>query len=108
MNPALIPNMTGKQRSSLPFFDRFLLDHCDYFILNMERSYNKMDLCKAHSLTMEFFRDLVTETYLNSVTKRLIAYPKEHLHHLGVFRRLLECLAVVAPMIPFSAMHVSK
>lgn len=67
-----------------------------------------MDLHKAHTVTMEFFRDIVTEIYLNSVTKRLIAYPKVNLHHLAVFRRLLECLAVVAPLIPFSAMHVSQ
>lgn len=35
INPTLIPNYAGKQRHELPFFDRFMLDQCDYYIANM-------------------------------------------------------------------------
>jgi hypothetical protein len=67
-----------------------------------------MNIHKAHTFTMEFFRDIVTEIYLKSTTKKLIAYPGHSLSHLTVFKRLLECLAVVNPLIPFSSMHISQ
>lgn len=59
INPSLIPSLEGKARDTLPFFDRFMLDQCDYFIANMEKSYSRMDLHKLHVLTIEFFRDVV-------------------------------------------------
>lgn len=47
-------------REELPYLHRFMLDHMDYYTLNMEESYAKLDLSTALKLTEDF-----VSNYLN-------------------------------------------
>ncbi len=100
-----IPNVKAED---LPFLDRFMVDQCNIYIEIMEKAYKILDLSKVHTITMEFFKLIVQEIYLDSVSNMLIAYPEEHLSHLAVFLKILECISVVNPLIPFSVMHISE
>lgn len=68
--------LEGLATAEVPFFDQFMYDQIDYFIKNMQKSYNKMTLSLAHSLTIDFYKNIVEEIYLKSITKKLIAFPK--------------------------------
>lgn len=40
----------------------------------------------------------------------MIVYPFAQVneYHIFVLKRIIECLAVIAPLLPFSAYHISK
>lgn len=67
-----------------------------------------MDLSDAYHLILDFYKSVVTEIYLSSITPRLTAYPLDYQHHLPVFQRIAETLAVITPLMPFSSMHISQ
>lgn len=86
------------------------MDHIDYYILNMEECYNKLDLSKAIQLTQDFFKNYINEIFVKTVRKRIIAYPfnQQNQQHIYVLRRIIDLLGVVAPILPYSAYHISK
>jgi hypothetical protein len=47
---------------------------------------------------------------VSNIRKKIIAFPnlKENLSHGLVIRRLIELLAVISPLMPFSAYQISK
>lgn len=94
----------------LPYLHRFMLDHINYYVANMEQAYSSLNLSKAIALTEDFFKSYAYEIFVKNVRKRMIAYPKDtrNQHHILVLKRLIEILGVVAPIMPFSAYHISK
>lgn len=47
---------------------------------------------------------------MKTVKKRMIAYPlhEQTQYHVVVLRRVLDLLAVMAPLLPYSAYHISR
>lgn len=47
---------------------------------------------------------------MKTVRKRMIAYPfaQQNQQHIYVLRKIIDLLAVVAPILPYSAYHISK
>lgn len=62
-------------RERLSYLHNFVLDHIDYYVLNMEECYTKLDLSKAIQLTEDFFRNYLDEIFVKTVRKRIIAFP---------------------------------
>lgn len=69
-----------------------------------------MNLHKAYELTLDFFENILDEIYVKSIRKHIINYPNhsENLEHFWVIRRVMELAAVIAPLFPFSAYHISR
>jgi isoleucyl-tRNA synthetase len=76
----------------------------------MEQCYKELNLHKAYSLTVDYFKNILHEIYIKSVKKRIIAYPNrpENEEHFRVIRKILQLVAVVGPLFPFSAYHISR
>ena len=87
-----------------------MLDCIDGYIAHMQLCYRELDLSKAFALTIDFFENIVNEVYVKSVKKRIIAFPnaEENREHFRVIRRIMELVAVVNPLFPFSAFHVAR
>ena len=53
--------------------------------------------------------NIVNEIFVKSVKKRIIAFPNlpEHEQHFKVIHRIVELLAVIAPLFPFSGYHIA-
>ena len=84
-----------------------MLDHIDYFVLHMHKAYTRLDLASVYNLSLEFFKSYIEEIYLKSVRRDLITYYKED-SKLIVLERILQLVGVVAPLLPFTAYHVSN
>lgn len=82
----------------------------NYYILNMEECYKKLELTKALQLTEDFFKNYLEEIFVKTVRKRIITYPlsQQTKQHVYVLKKIIDLLAVVAPLLPYSAYHISK
>lgn len=87
-----------------------MLDQIDYYITHMDEFYRDMNLNKAYLLTIDFFENIVSEIYLSSIRKRIIAFPNAdiNLEHFYVLRKLLSLISVITPLFPFTAYHISN
>ena len=92
------------------YLSKFMMDCMDSYISHMQLCYKQLNLHQAYTLTKDFFQNIVYEIYTKAVKKRIIAYPnlQENQEHFVVIRRVMELLAVINPIFPFSAYHVAK
>lgn len=76
----------------------------------MEQFYSQLNLKAAYEYTMDFYKNVLEEIYLTTIRKHVIAFPndKDNLGHAVTIRRILELLAILSPLFPFSAYHISK
>ena len=76
----------------------------------MEECYQKLSLTKALQLTEDFFKNYLNEIFIKTVRKRIIAYPLSQYtkQHIYVLKRIIDLLAVVTPLLPYSTYHISK
>ena len=59
VSPERLQEIRESVGEKLPWFDQFMIDHINFYILNMEKAYKRLDLSMAYELTVEFFRDCV-------------------------------------------------
>ena len=87
-----------------------MLDLIDCYIANMEECYKTLNIHQAYRLTNDFFVNILNEIYVKSIKDRVIIYPnlQENQEHFYVIKRILELVAVISPLFPFTAFHISK
>jgi len=92
------------------YISKFILDTMDCYLVQMEQCYKELNLSKAYELTIDYFRNILHEIYIKSIKKRIIAYPNhpENEEHFMVIRKIMQLVAVVGPLFPFSAYHISR
>lgn len=76
----------------------------------MEEWYKTLNIHQAYKLTNDFFTNILNEVYVKSIKDRVMIYPniQENQEHFYVIKRILELVAVISPLFPFTAFHISK
>ena len=106
----LLTEFEEVEYDKMNYLDKFMIDHINYYIQNMEEAYTELELEKAYKLTMDFFKHYVHEIYIKTIRHKIITYPDDESNraHNYVLHQIVGLLGVLAPIFPFSAYHVSR